>query len=382
MKILPAVASLVGEINFDPEQLHQKYIAERDKRLRPDGVKQYIEPKGELSQYVDDPYVEPGFTGRRFRRNRSRRHRRGVRRIADGCPSSRGRLRQYPHDRDGAATSAGTWYWNRYPGAMCDVESYIYLPLLEELEYIPKHKYSFAPEIFEHSQTDRAVTTIFTRMPSADRRSHRCSGMRTDSALDRQDESRRPIHVTVHRDGERTVEPSETSRAFRASTISKATRFIPADGTTLHRRRQLRQSVRAQGQARRHHRYRRNRDSVHSASGRVRESSFTSSSAHHRRSTSATIAKPIRSGPSRYSPAGSRRRMENFNILVSGGDQDKDLVSDGWTDIFRNLTARRSKEASRTLGRRLDSEERDAAHLAGGLQENEPGARARGRDRQ
>ena len=35
----------------------------------------------------------------------------------------------------------GTWYWNRYPGAACDVESYIYLPLLEELGYVPKEKY-------------------------------------------------------------------------------------------------------------------------------------------------------------------------------------------------------------------------------------------------
>ena len=36
----------------------------------------------------------------------------------------------------------GTWYWNRYPGAMCDVESYIYLPLLEEVGYMPKEKYA------------------------------------------------------------------------------------------------------------------------------------------------------------------------------------------------------------------------------------------------
>ena len=35
---------------------------------------------------------------------------------------------------------------------MCDVESYCYLPLLEELKYIPKHKYSYAPEIFKHSK--------------------------------------------------------------------------------------------------------------------------------------------------------------------------------------------------------------------------------------
>jgi cyclohexanone monooxygenase len=41
---------------------------------------------------------------------------------------------------------------------MCDVESYVYLPLLEELGYIPKHKYSFAPEILEHS---RAIARHF-----------------------------------------------------------------------------------------------------------------------------------------------------------------------------------------------------------------------------
>src|SRR4051794_31504584 len=46
----------------------------------------------------------------------------------------------------------GTWYWNRYPGAQCDIESYCYLPLLEELNYIPKEKYSYVNEIFEHSQ--------------------------------------------------------------------------------------------------------------------------------------------------------------------------------------------------------------------------------------
>ncbi len=45
-------------------------------------------------------------------------------------------------------------------------------------------------------------------------------------------------------------------------------------------------------------------------------------------------------------------------MLVSGGDQDEDLVHDGWTDIFRNLTGTAAKEASRKLGRRLASEER------------------------
>ena len=51
-----------------------------------------------------------------------------------------------------AGDFGGTWYWNRYPGLSCDVESYCYVPLLEEVGYMPKHKYSFAPEILEHSQ--------------------------------------------------------------------------------------------------------------------------------------------------------------------------------------------------------------------------------------
>jgi cyclohexanone monooxygenase len=51
-----------------------------------------------------------------------------------------------------AGDFGGTWYWNRYPGAQCDIESYVYLPLLEETGYMPKEKYSFAPEIYEHAQ--------------------------------------------------------------------------------------------------------------------------------------------------------------------------------------------------------------------------------------
>ena len=36
-----------------------------------------------------------------------------------------------------AGDFGGTWYWNRYPGCMCDVESYVYLPLLEEIGFMP-----------------------------------------------------------------------------------------------------------------------------------------------------------------------------------------------------------------------------------------------------
>jgi cyclohexanone monooxygenase len=51
-------------------------------------------------------------------------------------------------------------------------------------------------------------------------------------------------------------------------------------------------------------------------------------------------------------PGWQRRRMQNFNILVTGGHQDEDLVSDGWTDIIRNLgiiAASRSSDAPASL---------------------------------
>lgn len=53
---------------------------------------------------------------------------------------------------DKAGDFGGTWYWNRYPGCMCDVESYTYLPLLEDVGYMPTMKYAHAAEIFEYAQ--------------------------------------------------------------------------------------------------------------------------------------------------------------------------------------------------------------------------------------
>ncbi len=51
---------------------------------------------------------------------------------------------------DTAGGVGGTWYWNRYPGVMCDVESYIYMPMLEEMGYVPTTRYAFGEEIRTH----------------------------------------------------------------------------------------------------------------------------------------------------------------------------------------------------------------------------------------
>ena len=141
------------ELGFDPVATREKYAAERAKRMRDDGNDQYLEVTGEFARYNEaDPYVEPGFT------------RPSIREELDVVVVGGGfgglmiaaRLQQAGitdlRDLDKAGDFGGTRYWNRYPGAQCDIESYIYLPLLEETGYIPKEKYSYAPEIFEHAK--------------------------------------------------------------------------------------------------------------------------------------------------------------------------------------------------------------------------------------
>src|SRR5258706_1926700 len=139
-------------LGFDPNALSEKYRAERDKRLRADGNEQYQEIKGEFAKFVDDPYVEPGFTRAPLTDEVE------VVVIGGGFGGllAAARLREAGVDDiriiEKGGDFGGTWYWNRYPGAMCDVESYIYLPLLEEIGYVPKEKYAHAPEILAHSQ--------------------------------------------------------------------------------------------------------------------------------------------------------------------------------------------------------------------------------------
>jgi len=148
----PFVRPTVDELGFDPAALRAKYLDERNKRLRTEGNAQYREVTGDLQRFTDDPYIEApivrepvteeidvaivggGFGGLLA----------AVRLEQAGL----GNFRIFEKGGD----FGGTWYWNRYPGAQCDIESYIYLPLLEETGFIPKEKYSYAPEIFAHAQ--------------------------------------------------------------------------------------------------------------------------------------------------------------------------------------------------------------------------------------
>ncbi len=140
------------DLGFDPDALRKKYREERQKRLRPDGNDQYLEVTGEFACFVDDPYVEPGYTREPLTDEVD------VVSIGGGFGGllAGARLRQLGVEDiriiEKGGDFGGTWYWNRYPGVACDIESYVYLPLLEELEYVPKEKYSRGPEIFAHAK--------------------------------------------------------------------------------------------------------------------------------------------------------------------------------------------------------------------------------------
>ena len=136
----------------DPAALRRKYLAERDKRLRKDMQQQYLEASGAFEGFAQDPYVEPGFSreplqeevdvviiGGGFGGLLTAAHLRG-----QGIKSFR--------IIEEAGDFGGTWYWNRYPGVRCDIESYVYMPLLEEVGTVPSERYATGAEIFAHCQ--------------------------------------------------------------------------------------------------------------------------------------------------------------------------------------------------------------------------------------
>jgi len=139
-------------MEFDANAMREKYRLEREKRMRDDASEQYIEMSGEYANFIDDPYSEPRFSREPLERDVN------VVLIGGGFGGLQAgaRLREAGIEDicivEKGGDFGGTWYWNRYPGAQCDVESYIYMPLLEELNYIPTQKYARGAEILAHAQ--------------------------------------------------------------------------------------------------------------------------------------------------------------------------------------------------------------------------------------
>ena len=333
-------------LDFDPEELRARYRRERDRRLRPEANAQYVEIAGDYSRYVDDPYVDPGF------------ERAPLRDCVDAIVigGGFGGLLAAARLREGGVKDiriiekggdfGGTWYWNRYPGAQCDVEAYIYLPLLEETGYIPKEKYSFANEIRAHA---RRIGETFDLYPNA------C--FQTEIREIRWLEEEQLWLVTTNRDdamkarfvvmsngplnrpklpgipGIETfrghsfhtsrwdyASPGGSNEGGLTRLADKRVAIIGTGATAI-------QCVPYLGRDARHlYVFQRTPSSVDVRGNRPTDPQWTAS----------------------LTPGWQKRRMENFNVLVSGGSQEEDLVSDGWTDIIRNLLTR---AALREIGR-------------------------------
>ena len=328
------MAEQVEQLGFDPDALREKYRREREKRLRADGNAQYVEVTGKFAHFLNDPYTAPvqrepltdtvevvviggGFGG-----------------LLAGA-----RLREAGVEDiriiEKGGDFGGTWYWNRYPGAQCDIESYIYLPLLEELGYIPKEKYSHAPEILAHSQ---AIGRHYRLYDNACFQTE-VTGMHWDEAqacwiieTNRGDRMRARFVCMSNGPLNRPKLPgipgieSFTGHTFHTSRWDYGYTGGDANGN-LTGLRGKRVGIIGTGatavQCVPH---------LAETAEHLYVFQRTPSSVDERgnRPTDGDWAKSLE-------PGWQRRRMQNFNILVTGGQQEEDLVSDGWTDIIRNL---------------------------------------------
>ncbi len=321
-------------LDFDPDALREKYREERDKRLRADGNEQYIEVAGQFAHYLDDPYVERVERAPLFDTVE-------VAVIGGGFAGllAAARLREAGVEDlrmiEKGGDFGGTWYWNRYPGAACDVESYIYLPLLEEVGYIPKEKYSRAPEILEHSRAigrhfdlyrDALFQTEVTelRWDDADDRwvisTNRGDAMRARFVVMANGPLHRPklpgiegIDTyqghTFHTSRWDYAYTGGTSEGGLVNLADKRVGIIGTGATAV-------QCVPHLGEhAKELYVFQRTPSSIDVRANRPTDPEWVSS----------------------LEPGWQRRRMENFNNLVSGVYEPEDMVNDGWTDIIGKL---------------------------------------------
>jgi cyclohexanone monooxygenase len=343
------------ELGFDPASLKKKYLAERDKRLRTDGNEQYREIKGDFAHYLDDPYVEPGFTRAPLTDDVE------VVVIGGGFGGllAGARLREAGVKDlrmiEKGGDYGGTWYWNRYPGAACDIESYIYLPLLEEVGYMPVEKYTRAPEILEHS---RAIARKFDLYRDVCFQTE-VTEMRWDDTISRwiiktnRNDAMKARFVVMangplHRPKLPGIAGVETFKGHSFHTSRWDYHYTGGDchgGLTGLKDKRV--GIIGTGatavQCVPH---------LGAAAKELYVFQRTPSSIDVRND------KPTDPDWARSLEAGwQQKRMDNFNALVSGVPQDVDLVSDGWTDIIgKFLTLMRKQNeagASVDLGETL-----------------------------
>ena len=336
------------DLGFDPKALKAKYRAERDKRLRTEGNEQYVEIKGRFAHYLEDPYVAPitrapltdevevvviggGFGGLLA----------GARLREAGISDIR--------IIEKGGDFGGTWYWNRYPGAACDIESYIYLPLLEEVGYMPVEKYTRAPEILkycrqigEHFDLYKGAVfqTEVTELRWDDAASrwiiktNKGDAMRARFVIMANGPLHRPklpgipgvesykghsFHTSRWDYGYTGGDPMGNLEGLKDKVVG----IIGTGATSV-------QCVPHLGASAKHlYVFQRTPSSIDVRNNRPTDPEWVKS----------------------LKPGWQQARMDNFNALISGVEQDEDLVNDGWTDIIVNLGVVARNRGQKTNGK-------------------------------
>lgn len=324
-------------LNFDPDQLRQKYQAERDKRMHVEGSQQYQEIEGDFSHYVDDPHIDEivdrealtdevdvviiggGFGGLITAARFTELGINNIRVIEKG------------------SDFGGTWYWNRYPGAACDTESYIYLPLLEELNFIPKEKYTHAPEILQHCRNIANHYDLYRR-----------SCLQTEvTSLTFNETSKRWIVETNQGDAMRARFVVMSNGPMNRPKLPGIKGIADYTGHTFHTSRWDYNYTGGDSDGDLANLKDKRVAVIGTGATAIQCVPHVGESAKElfvfQRTPSSVDVRANRPTDPQWAaslkPGWQRERMENFNTLCSGGIVEEDLVKDGWTEIIRNLVS-------------------------------------------
>jgi len=326
-----------GPVAFDPEAVEAKYLAERDKRLY-DGrsASQDLVNDQRFTGYRRDPFVafadrEPlvadidaAIIGA------------GMAGVVAGA-----HLRDAGIDDirliDQAGGIGGTWYWNRYPGIMCDVESYTYMPMLEELDYIPTRRYASGEEIRTHLD---AIATKYDLTESA--------LFHTDVRTSEWDDAN--ARWILHTDRGDVIRARYLVMAVGVLNLLK----LPAlegmedfKGRAFHTARWDYEYTGGDGSGNLTNLYDKVVGVVGAGGTAIQCVPHLAESAKElylfQRTPSAIGVRDNRPTPDDFAqdlaPGWQRARMENFQAIMLGRPVGEDLVDDGWTHHFAPLRA-------------------------------------------
>lgn len=344
----PAQTVPVAELpDAERAKLHERYLAERDKRIRADGIKQYqslsgilrltdegdpytqAKPREALKDHVEFLFLGGGFAGLTVCARLKQAGVTNMRILESG------------------GDFGGVWYWNRFPGAMCDTAAMVYLPLLEETGTRPSAKYIRGPEILAHAHR---IARTFDLYPHALFSTHLESLTWDDEnarwrVRTRQSDDFTATHVAMgtgplnkpHLPGIQGIETFKGKAMHTARWDFEATGG-GWNGQVMEKLKDKRVGVIGTGAT-----------GVQCIPEIGRDSGelFV-----FQRTPSAVAVRgnhPI--DPEWFAnlePGWQTKWLSNFATLMSTGVSDRDYVRDGWTDGVKRITGRMLAEAQRT----------------------------------